>query len=509
MPDDILNKVISFISRDGEPASDKDMLLRQVAKEISQNKYAKFYRPKQAEADASLGQFFFSVYRIVYPIQVFLKDPAREERIRRIALEAFLDKRTMDLIRRLGPESIAERRKNEGNNLSNTLEEDISVLHTGFDSPKIATADKCYNLIAAMKQFVFFNFCSLLKKFDPEMKEGDFLSQPKFAPVDINILQPDLATFYSVMPPFEAENDWKTVFEILKYCKGGTDIIPPAQWNTLLTSLNDLKQSKILEFIGRLATGNPILEYKSMIPHETLSATWLEQKTSQVRRLIAGIADSQKNAQISTIEQTVFGNLSTIKLSYYNPERGKLLLDKGLDGYFYAPALNHLIVFIEETINKEIQELCELLLIRGKWTNNAASRLMSDSFHTIIEMESEINKLDEELSEEGSSGPRLRGALLRVDRDKTQARYLNSMIDGINEEALNIINRAVNLLIILGKHFKMLLDDCEKKPFELIMNWKELGGMSKAPLSQRLGAAYKKINFFVQLMSLEVRPVEE
>jgi hypothetical protein len=508
MPD-VIDKVMSFIGKDNESGSDKDILLKQLAKEISQNKYAKFYRARQGEADVSLGQYFYNLYKIVYPMQIFLKDPSRETRIKQITLEAFLDKHTMDLIKRLSNEGIAERKQTAGDNLSGILQEDLAALSAGFDNPKIATADKCYNLITSMKQFVFFDFCSMLRKFDPDMAEGDFMTQPKFTPVDINILAPDLSAFLSVMPSFDAGEDWKTVFEILKYCKGGTDVIPPALWNNLLVSLRDIKHSKVLELIGKLATGNPILEIKTIVHNESLSAAWLEQKTADVRRVIAGIADSQRNAHINNIEQSVFGNLATTRLEYYNSEKGRILSDKELEGYDYAPALNHLLAFIQEFLSKEIQELSEILLVRGQWTQNNNSRVMSEAFHSVLDVTSEITALDESLSEEGSNGPRLRGALLRVDRDKTQARYINAIINGINEEALNIINRAVPSLIVVGKHFKMLLDDCEKKPFELIMNWKELNGVSKLPISQRIAAAYKKINLFVQLMMVETRETKE
>ena len=508
MPDDILNKVISFISGDNENASDKDVLLKQLAKEASQNKYSKFYRAKQGEADLAFGQYFFNLYKAIYPLQIFLREPAKDAKIRQITLEAFLDKRVMDVIRRLNPDGIAERKRSDENNLSKQLQEDLEALTAGFDSPKIAAADKCYNLIASMRQFVFFDFCALLKKFDPEIKEGDFLTQPKFTPVDISILTGEIAAFASVIPSFEEGDDWKTVFEILKYCKGGADVIPLAQWTNVLVGLKDLKQSKILEIINRLATGNPILEIKSIVPHESLSGSWLEQKTAEVREVITGIAGSQRNAQIQVMEQAVFGPLATTRLNYYIAEKEKILLEKKLKAYTYASALNHLFSFIQEYINKDIQELCDILLVRGQWTNISASRLMSDGFHDLVEIANEISQLDNTLDEEGSNGPRLRGALLRVDRDKTQARYINSIIKSINEEALNIINRAVPSLIVVGKHFKMLLEDCEKKHSELVMNWKELAGFSKAPIAQRINTAYKKINYFVQLMILETKPLE-
>ena len=127
----------------------------------------------------------------------------------------------------------------------------------------------------------------------------------------------------------------------------------------------------------------------------------------------------------------------------------------------------------------------------------------------MLEVAEEIIRLDESLAEDGSNGPRLKGALLRIDRDRSQVRYIKGIIEGINEEALSIINRAVPSLIVVGKHFKLLMDDFDKKPFELIMNWKELALYSKLPISQRISVAYKKINYFVQLMIMETQQIEE
>ncbi|MCL2069880.1 MAG: DUF5312 family protein [Treponema sp.] len=504
---DVIGKVMSLFSGDGEGGSDKDLLIRQLIKEISQNKYAKFYRSRQAEADTSLGQYFYSVYKTVYPLQVFLKDAENEIKIKQITLESFLDKHTMDLIKNLSPEGIAERKKSAGADIVKQLQEDLAALAAGFDSPKISAADRCYNLIASMKQFVFFDYCSMLKKFDPEIREGDFNIPPKLAPVDIGILVSDIANFLSVFPSCEDDDDWKTVFEILKYCKGGTDVIPPANWNGLLTSLKDLRESKILDIIGRIATGNPILEIKPTIPYENLSATWLESKTRDVRNVIAGIAGSQRDAQIHALEQVVFGPLTTKRLTYYTSEKGKVLVDKGLEEFVFAPSVNHLMAFIQEFYSKEIQELCDILLIRGKWSKVPASRQMSEAFHSVFDSIERINKLDNSLAEDGTEGPRLRGALLRVDRDKSQVRYISSIVQGINMEAEELIKEAMPSIIVVGKHFKMLMEDFDKKPQEYIVNWKELASVSRVPLNQRITEAYKKINYFVQLMTLGTQPI--
>jgi hypothetical protein len=513
MPDDILNKVISFIAGDNnEEGSDRQVLLKQLAKEVAQNKYAKFYRVRQEEVDPSLANYLYAVYKIIHPAAVFLQDPARIAQIKNITLGSFLDKPAMDVIRRLSPEAIAERRKAGGADLTRGLEDDLAALTAGFDSPRFAAADKCYNLITLFNRFAQYDFCSLLRKFDSGLIEGDFSVMPKFEPLKADTVMADLAGFLAVLPFSDSreKDDWKTVLEIFKYCNGGTDLLFPESWANLLVSLKDIKQTKILEFIIRLASGNPIWEPKfAAFPNEQLTSIWVEQKRHDVRQVITEIEDSQRNVQIRALEKAVFGDTCTARLNYYTAERSKILAQKELDGYVYAPALNHLAIFILDYFDKEIQELCEILLVRGQWTKNFTSRAMSDGFHKVTEIAAGINALDETLAEDGSNGPRLRGALLRVDRDRTQTRYINSIVGTINEEALAMINEAVQSLIVVGKHFKMLMEDNQKKPYELMMNWKELAQVSKIPLLQRLSDAYKKINYFVQLMLLESRHSDE
>jgi hypothetical protein len=510
MPDDILNKVISFISGDKEDGSDKQVLLKQIAKEITQNKYAKFYRARQEEADPSFAQYFYSIYKIIYPSRVFLDDSEKEARVRQITLESFLDKPVMDLVKRLTPEAVAERKKAAGAEISKQLEQDIEALTRGFDSPRIAAADKCYNLMAIYKRFVSYDYYGMLKKFDADLSDIDFTEPPKFSPLRADTIMADLAMFISILPPFDGQDDWKTVFEIFKYCNGGTDVIPLEVWNSLFLNLKNLKQSKMLELIVRLASGNPVWEVKpAQNPDEQLSAQWLEEKTAEIREVISSIADSQRNAKIAALEKAVFGDTETVRLTYYTRERGKILVQKELETYEYAPALNHLTAFIQDFVQKEIVELCDILLVRGQWTNNSSSLVMSDGYHGTMEVTTEITALDESLSEDGSNGSRLRGALLRVDRDHSQARYLNSIVDTINAEALAILTKTIQNLIAVGKHLKILYDDHQKKTFELIMNWKELGLVSKTPIAQRLMDDYKKINYFVQLMLLETRANEQ
>jgi hypothetical protein len=215
------------------------------------------------------------------------------------------------------------------------------------------------------------------------------------------------------------------------------------------------------------------------------------------------VLTKQRNSRIEALATGVFGTVSVTKLNYYNREISDACIEIGLNGFAYAAPLNYLMAFIQDFITKEMQELCDILLVRGQWVNNALSLEMSGAVHTITDTVEPMEALDLSLSDAGAYGPRFRGSVGRAERDKTQARYANNIAEELDEKALELIKAAVQGMVIVGKHIKNLLGDSQKAPPEIIINWKELGYFSKLPITLRLTEAYKKINYFVQLMLLQ------
>jgi hypothetical protein len=508
MPDDIINRVFSFITGDNESASDKDILLKQTIKDLGQNKYSKFYRVKTEEIDSSFAQYVYVIYKAVYTAQVFMKTPGKTEHLKRLALERSMSPEILDLIQRLSPESLEARAKSTGPaDLTRQLQEEYALLTGAFDQSRIDEINKCNNLIIAFSGFVLYDYAGLLKKFDSSLLEGIFTAPLRFSSLKAENVIGEISNFYSLILALAPGEDWKNVFAIIKGAKG-SDILSLEQWIALLTNLNDLKQSKIFELIIRHATKNPVWDPKARIPNEHLIETWLEKKQDEIQGQIFGIASKQRGAQIAVLVRAVFAEIDTTRLTFYNDKAGKIYQREDLNGFSYAAALNYLVSFIDDFLSKDLQEICDIILIRGQWSSNNASLQMSEAFHAILDALPKTGVLDETLSEKGSNGPRLRGALLRIDRDKTQARYINSILAELDDEALAIIRAAVKELITVGKYMKALSDDIQKKQSELVINWKDLDGFSKSPLAPRLLGSYKKINYFVQLMTLATKPVE-
>jgi len=503
MAEDLVEKVFSFFSGDSSGnMSDKELILKQRLKELAENKYAKFYRQKSDEADISLGQFFYTLYKLILPIRTFMKDTAKTMRLRQIVLEAFMDANIIESVKRISPAEIERRAQTTPpNELSTEIRADINKLVTGFGANRTNQINRCYNLVMVFFQLAHFDFPALLKKFDSNFTEGPFGGDPKFYPVKTSLLVKDLGEFIAVAQNVNPDNDWKTLLKLLKIC-AGKELISEDQFAQILIGLRDVINSKILELIVQCGSKNPVWICKPRIPDEHIAESWLEVRINKAQEYINKINTTEKHKQINILLKDVFDHEEFDRLENYSLAKNSIYKKKDLSYFLYAEGLNYLLTFLNDYLEKDIHELCDILLVRGQWTNNDFSKEMSEALHQLLDLPAEINNLDELLSDDGSDGSRLKAALLRVDRDHTQARYINSIIDNINESALEFINSAAHHFTIIGKHLKSLSEDVQKKRPEMIVNWRELNMVSKNPLAQQVTDYSKRIDSFIKLMSL-------
>jgi hypothetical protein len=158
---------------------------------------------------------------------------------------------------------------------------------------------------------------------------------------------------------------------------------------------------------------------------------------------------------------------------------------------------------------KDIRELVDLLIVRGQWTANLQSQQLSDCYHAILDVSEKILRFDEELSDEGELGTRIRIALAKADRDRDAMKYLRGALKDVNDKATAMISRSAVNLIGVGRQLKSLIEDLSKPNHEILINWKEVEGQSPKPFKPWLVDTYKKIYYIVQLLQYFVKSGEE
>jgi hypothetical protein len=500
---DVVGKVINFLSGESnENLSDKEIVLRQRLKQLGENKYSKFFRAKSEEGDGSLGQFFYSLYKLILPIRIFMKDMSKTARLRQIVLEAFMDQAIIDLVKQLNPAVIEQRSKNTPpEELTVQISKDIEELSSKFDADRIGGVNRCYNLIMTLFQLANFDYPAMLRKFDPNFTEGPFSVDPKFLPVKVSQMAKELSEFLAVSQAITPENDWKTLLKLLRIC-AGEEMISDSQFAQMLIGLRDVINSKVLELLVQYGIRNPVWACRPRIPDERIAEAWLEVRIVKAQECIDKISNAEKSKHINVLLKEIFYGGDLTRLENYTPAKSDFFRIRELSYYTYAEGLNYLSVFLSEYIEKDIRDLFDILLIRGQWTNNTDSKELSEEFHQLLTMPEAISRLDASLTDEGPNGSRLKASLMRIERDPSQGRYIDSIIDSVNEDALELINKATQHCSVMEKHMKNLTDDMQKKHPEMIINWKELANASKQPLFEQMAENHRRINCFVQLMRL-------
>jgi hypothetical protein len=501
MAEDLMDKVFSFFS--GDTGSDeKTSMLKQIARELGQNKYSKYFRVRTEEIDPSLASYLFYVYKTIYPVKVFLQDDKKQAQLKQIIIESCIDNNILETIKRIDPVSLDTRvRDSQPDDLINSIKSDVDKLQVQFDRGKISAVNRCYEMASNLNLLLNYNFYALFKKFDPHFADGSFIIEPKFPVLKTILVINEIGEFLSVTQSLKPEDDWNHFFSFLRKCSGH-ELVTPDQFYAMIKSLRELHASKILELMVQYTLRNPVWVWKPKVHHETLGEDWLAAKREEADNYIQKINHARKTNQINALTRQIFEAADLVRLENYTVQLSEPYRIRELETFKYAEGLNYLKAFLDDYLNKEIKELCDILLIRGQWTNNILAREMSQALNSLIEAPESINDLDIVMSEDGSDGSRLRASMLRVDRDKTQTRYINSIVTKNNNDALEIINEAAQDLIVIGKHLKSLIDDVQKKHPELLINWREINLASKEPITGRMIEDFKQINYFVQLMHL-------
>ncbi|GHV85863.1 hypothetical protein AGMMS50230_14710 [Spirochaetia bacterium] len=504
------DNIVDLFSGGNDPEAAKKKRLRQTVKDLSQSKYGKFYRVKTEELEPAFAKFFWDIYKVAASAQVFLQNAAKSEQLKQITVEAFLDKDLKALKDKLNAAAIQEKAGTAVvKDLAEKVKRDLSSFVAAFDNTRVNGIDNCYSTIIALADFVCFDFFFLLKKFDANISERSFNYKPMFQPVKASELAEELKDFMEYSAAVEQDRDWKAALEVLKTYKEGMDVVNPDHWNKVIRLLKDVSRTRIFELIIQHITKDPLWQSVPKLRDERVADAILDAKKTEIEGALNKIQNDKRSAQIDQLAKAVFGSADVDRLTNYTSKAGEVFYKKDFDGFTKATGTNYLKAYLLDFFKKEIRELCDILLIRGQWSTNVLSQPMSDAYHEMMSFSDKLTAFDDSLGEKGEHGSRLKQAMLKVDRDRGQGKYIRIILRTVNNQAQGMINTASAHLITIGRSFKSLLEDMQKKPAEIILNWRELESASEEPLAKRIADDYKKMYYFVQLLQFFTGPVEE
>jgi hypothetical protein len=498
----LFNWLVSLFTGDRiNPERARKRAIKRIAKTLSANKYGKFLRTKSGEATPELAQFFYDLYKVISPAQTLLQNVLQSTQLKLCVVVSFLDLPQLDILEKLSAKSIERRaEETETSLLLRQMQREFDEFARAFDDNRTKAINECYSLILILYKFVVYDYYFLLKKFDLQLTEHSFSRKPTFKFLRGEAVVEELKDFLELTGGLDPNLDWTVPLRVLGEFKG-TEVINPKLWNSLLLKVRDLIHSEIFELMIRFIEKDPAWTWAPHAVQESITGAYLGMIKGEIFDRLTLIATTKRNALIDRHAKAVFGNARVNRLKHYTELGGEIYKKKNFSGFINARALNYLIVFLTDG-RPEIQDLYELILIRGQWVSTALSFPLSESLRLLAAFPARIIELDEMLSERGRYGNKLKTAIVKVDRDKILARTIAMNIDSANSEARQIINDAIFSISVLDDGLKDLLEDYRKDSGVIILNWEELDSFSETNLEDRIVAMREKLTNMLELLRI-------
>ena len=496
-----LNKLFSIISRASDPERETKRQLKEINKQLKKHKF-KFYKPKSDEALSSLAKFFYDIYSVVGPAKILLDHAEASVVLKTIIIENSLTDKQLQLRASFDDAEIREAvngADGDVKSVTENLKSNLVNFFSIFDTKRVQQINATFNLMRLFLDFISFDYYFFLRKFDSRFPENDFTYNPRFEDINGEYVVEDLKDFLILIPFLDLDAAWEDLFDVLSSYKG-TEILSRSDWHKSLRKIRDVRQSRILELIIKAVEKDPRFTYKVQKPNQRIVEDYLAKLKSQVELSIQKIMKERRNSKIDDLADKIFGTHAVSRMKYYTEKANLAFAKKMLGGYIYIAPMNYMKAFLVDFCKKDIREVSDILLIRGKWTTNISSQQLSEAFYGLMATADELIAFDEQLSEEGELGAKLNKLLKRRDADKSNITMLRKELKEVNADALRLINVTGANLVAIAKSFKLVLEDYQKKPHELITNWKEIEGLVEGGVVHNLSGIYKKCYYFVQLL---------
>lgn len=495
-----IQKLLGSLFNKKDPEAEKRKLLKQIAKNLSKTKY-KFYKASSDQILPTFAKFFYELYKAISICQATFNNQQNPNAFKMMVVDNALTDEQNRILEELTEESITTLSRNMSfEDLKRKIKSDLDVLSADFDKEKILQIDTVYSKLMGFKNFCTFDYYFLLKKFDSTLMEGDFSRTPKFNAIDANYVAEDLKDFLSIAWALPLAEDWSDMMQMFRAAKG-VEPIKPTQWSKIVSRLNQLRNSQAFEMVVQLATKDPNYFVQTDEKREQIVENYLEKIRTQAQLTLRKLESEQKNSKIDSIVTQIFNTTSIFSMKYYTEHASEAYRKKNFVGYEYAKPLNYMRAFLIEYVKKEVREYADLILIRGKWSDNQLSQQMSEAYHAMLEYSEKISTFDKKHSEDGGEiGSKLKTLLPRADRDKEAMGIIKTTLKDSNSFAKEYLVNTTKNMITFAKSTKVVIEDHKKQRPELITNWKELERFAEHPIDELAVEVYKKMYLFVNLM---------
>ena len=492
--------LFSNLFKSSNPEAEKKRKLKAIAKTFSKTKYHNFYRASTIEVLPPFAKLFYDIYKLVSPAQAIFKSNQNPNLYKAQVVNYSLSEKQVALLEHFDQQKILEMARTVPlQQLSSKLDEEFSIFSAEFDNERMNRTENIYKAFSTLQDFCCFDYYVLLKKFASSIQEFNFNAVPNFEKINGEYITDDLKDFCAVAYAITDENLlWNELFAFMKATQA-TETISLGNWKKIVARIKNIQQSGAFDLMIRHISGN--IDYVTQVQshYASLIEPYMDKIQEEIRTTISKIGYKQKENKANQLCEQIFGSTDFQTLHFYIAGANEGFSKKELGLFEYTEPLNYLKAFLLEYVKKDIREFYDVVVVRGQWDASLANP-MSNAYQELLKISDEITAFDSDLSEDGTSGLKIKNLLPKTAHDPGAENIINRVISDSNEQARGFIVTSAQDLITIGKTLKQLIEDYTKQKPEIVQNWRELERFLDHPMKEFSVGIYKKIYLFVQLM---------
>jgi hypothetical protein len=481
----------------------KKRTYRQLKKELASCRID-VYRLKQDTISVTFAKSLYELYRLTGPLRQLVHLDKAENKLPFAYVESFVSyyqsENAREIAQKLTEEYIFKYASSQGARntvtyIDNLLNEYLNL----FDQPTINKINAYYTNFLFFIRFAHFDFFPILREFDENLEEENFLVKPSFQPVDGSLLREELLKLHYTLFRFNVGEGVDQGIEIVSQLKN----VEPMSRNAvhrLKRLIKEFQDNQYVSLIVRAIDLNP-----SAIPIRKpttidIFSTFLSRKKRDVKNVLHTVQKRYREQAVSSIVTQLFGDGASSRLKNYNDSKNDQLVEQGLPVFEYATPLNYTKAFAMDQYSPFVRNIINELIIAGAFNNKTVLSNLSNNYYALNNLIKRIDEFDDDLDIDGSSGATLERFVRSLNKDRSSRGILEKTINKLNRKARLLITEEVVNVKEMAFTIKKILDEYKSNAPTIVYNIKKIRNNKNKEFIEDLVNCYRAIYMYLKLM---------
>jgi len=462
------------------------------------------YRLKTDAISVPIARLLYDIHKYTYPLRKFFALDKTHKQFPPSLIEEFILQFQSDTAREIHESLNEERIKKlipvHGiKKVTAYIDKQLKDYFDRFDGETIKRINDIYTNLLYFARFTYFDFFPILREFDPELEEGNFLRKPSFSSAEGTLLREDLFKLCRTLYTFSVDERLDRGMEILTSIKG-VEPINKGHFNQLKKWISTLQENNYIPLIIRA------IDQKSApiaLPKPgtiDIFSTFSFKIKGRIHGIVNSIKTSLREQAVGSIVSELFGGKVITVVKNYNEKTNSQFKKIGLSIYKFITPLNYVKAFINKNYSSEIAGTINELIVGGIFLQKDILTNLSNAYYALNKIAQKIDTLDDELDIDGRYSKTIDRHLATINRDKNSRSILEKVIRDVNRRAEVIINEAIVELKDMALSIKTILGDYRAKNPEYLTNIKKIRQRENREFINSLVNSYKIIFNFLKLL---------